>query len=265
MAADPKSDAPITPTDLDHTPTAPTLMATLFAETAGTFLLVIGLIGTALFAANFGASPEGTSLGVGFVGVALAVGITVIAGAYAFGPISGGHFNPAVTVGLAAAGRFPWSGVLGYVVAQIVGGVLATAVLFAIGSFGPEGWLASAQEAGFASNGYDSLSPGGFGLGAVIIIETVFTALFLYVILGVTHETRGTKFAGLAIGLTLTLIHLVTIPVSNTSVNPARSIATAVFGGAEPLTQLWVFLVFPTLGALIAGFTFKPLFDRARA
>jgi aquaporin Z len=241
--------------------TPPTPVATLVAEAAGTFLLVLGVIGTALFAANFGASPEGTSLGVGFVGVALAVGLAVIAGAYAFGPISGGHFNPAVTVGLAAAGRFPWSGVVGYVAAQIVGGALATSVLVAIGFFGPEGWLAAAQQGGFASNGYDALSPGGFGLGAVIIVETVFTALFVYVILGVTHATRGTKFAGLA----LTLIHLATIPVSNTSVNPARSIATAVFGGAEPLAQLWVFLVFPTLGALIAGLTYRPLFVRARA
>ncbi|WP_347344882.1 aquaporin [Microbacterium sp.] len=260
--SDPKPDAPIPPTPLDHTPVAPSTAATLVAEAFGTFLLVLGVISTALFAANFGASDNGTSLGVGFVGVSLAVGLTVVAGAYAFGPISGGHFNPAVTVGLAAAGRFPWSGVLGYIVAQVVGGLVATSLIFLVGLYGPDGWLSAAQEGGFASNGYDAGSPGGFGIGGAIVVEVLFTAIFVIVILGVTHSRRGNPaFAGLVIGLTLTLIHLATIPVDNTSVNPARSIATAVYGGALPLGQLWVFIVFPIVGALIAGFSYRALFD----
>jgi aquaporin Z len=262
--SDPLPDVPVEPTPLDHTPPAggPTTAATLVAEALGTFLLVIGVIGTALFAANFGASPEGTSLGVGFVGVSFAVGLAVMAGAYAFGPISGGHFNPAVTLGLAAAGRFPWSGVLGYIVAQIVGGAVATSVLVLIGLFGPDGWLGAKQDAGFASNGWGVHSPGGFGLGATIVVEVLFTAIFVTVILGVTHRTRGNAgLAGLVIGLTLTLIHLATIPVDNTSVNPARSIATAIYGGTDALAQVWVFIVFPIVGALIAGLAYRALFD----
>ena len=239
-------------------------MATLWAEFFGTFILVLGGVGSAVFAANFGASDNGTSLGIGFAGVALAFGLTVVVGAYAFGPISGAHFNPAVTLGLAAAGRFPWRSSLGYIVAQILGGAAATSVIALIGS-SQAGWFAAASAGGFASNGYDALSPGGFGIGGAIGVEIVFTAVFVFVILGVTHPTRGNPaLAGLAIGLTLTRIHLVTIPVDNTSVNPARSIAAAIFGGAEPLSQLWVFIVFPIVGALIAGFVFRPLFDGTR-
>ncbi|KAA9111210.1 aquaporin [Microbacterium rhizomatis] len=259
--SDPRPDEPIKPTALDHTPVAPSTAATLVAEAFGTFLLVLGVISTALFAADFGLGGNGTPLGVGFTGVSLAVGITVIAGAYAFGPISGGHFNPAVTFGLAAAGRFPWSGVLGYIIAQIVGGLVATTLIVLIGLFGPDGWLAKAQDGGFASNGFGEASPGGFGIGAAIIVEVLFTAIFVIVILGVTHSTRGTTFAGLVIGLTLTLIHLAIIPIDNASVNPARSIATAVYGGGTSLAQLWVFIVFPIIGALIAGFAYKALFD----
>lgn len=256
--ADPIPDKPIDPTPLDHTPVAPSTAATLIAEAFGTFLLVLGVISTAIFAANFGASDNGTSLGVGFVGVSFAVGLTVVAGAYAFGPISGGHFNPAVTLGLAAAGRFPWSRTLGYIIVQIVGGAIATTLIFLIGLFGPEGTVNFAG----ASNGFDELSPGGYSIGGAIVVETLFTAVFVIVILGVTHARRGNPaFAGLVIGLTLTLIHLATIPVDNTSVNPARSIATAIFGGALPLTQLWVFIVFPIVGALIAGFAYRALFD----
>jgi aquaporin Z len=262
---DPRPDKRVAATELHHTPAdipaGPSTAATLVAEAFGTLLLVLGVISTALFAAGFGEGTESANKGVGFVGVSLAVGITVIAGAYAFGPISGGHFNPAVTLGLAAAGRFPWKGVIPYIIAQLVGGVIATTLVVLIGIFGPDGWLATAQDGGFASNGYDELSPGGFGIGAAIIVEVLFTALFVIVILGVTHSTRGSNFAGLAIGLTLVLIHLAIIPIDNASVNPARSIATAVYGGGLAFSQVWVFIVFPIVGALIAGFAYRALFD----
>lgn len=267
MSPDPIPDQPAVPTPLEHTPpeAGPTTGIKLLAEASGTFLLVFGSIGAALFAADFGTSAAGTSLGIGFVGVALAFGLTVVAGAYAWGPISGGHFNPAVTLGLAAAGRFPWRDALGYIIAQIVGGAVGTSLLVLIGMFGPDGWLAARQSSGFASNGFGAQSPGGFGLGAAITAEILFTGVFVLVILGVTHATRGTPLAGLVIGLTLTLIHLATIPIDNTSVNPARSIATAIYGGVDALAQLWVFLVFPIVGALIAGFAHKALFDSRSA
>ncbi|WEK12966.1 MAG: aquaporin Z [Candidatus Microbacterium phytovorans] len=265
MTDDPRPETPVEPAELDHTPppapTGPSTLQTLLAEFAGTFLLVLGGVGSALFAANFGASSNGTSLGIGFVGVSLAFGLTVVAGAYAFGPISGGHFNPAVTLGLAAAGRFPWAKSGAYIAAQVVGGVVATSVLALIGS-SADGWFAAATDGGFASNGYGELSPGGYGIGGAIGVEILFTAIFLFVILGVTHPTRGNPaFAGLVIGLTLTLIHLVTIPVDNTSVNPARSIAAAVFGGGDPLAQLWVFIVFPIVGGVLAGLAHRLVFD----
>lgn len=235
----------------------------LVAEALGTFLLVFGSIGTALFASDFGTGANGSSLGVGFLGVALAFGLTLMAAIYTWGPISGGHFNPAVTFGLAAAGRFAWKDVAGYVVAQIIGGLVATTFIVLIGVFGPDGWLPDAQNAGFASNGWDELSPGGFGFGAAITAEILFTAIFVMVILGVTHPQRGTAaFAGLAIGLALTFIHLASIPIDNTSVNPARSIATAVYGGGLALAQLWVFLVFPLVGGLIGGLLHRGLFER---
>jgi len=259
--SDPRHEKPVPPTPLEHTPTAPSTAATLVAEAFGTFLLVLGVISTALFAAGFGEGTESANKGVGFLGVSLAVGLTVVAGAYAFGPISGGHFNPAVTLGLAAAGRFPWNKSLGYIVAQIIGGAVATTVIVLMG-LSKADWLKGAQDGGFASNGWDALSPGGFGISGAIVVELLFTALFVIVILGVTHPTRGNPaFAGLVIGLTLTLIHLATIPIDNTSVNPARSIATAIYGGPEALTQLWVFIVFPIVGALIAGFAYRALFD----
>ena len=263
MSNDPRPEKSIPPTDLEHTPPpgGPTLGAQLAAEGFGTFLLVFGLIGTALFASHFADAERVFAPGIVYIAASFAVGLAVIMGAYAFGPISGGHFNPAVTLGLAAAGRFPWRGTLAYIGAQIVGGLVATTVLVLIGLFGPPGWLPAAQDSGFASNGWDALSPGGFGMPAAIIIEIVLTGLFLLVILGVTHPTRGTTFAGLAIGLSLTLIHLVSIPVDNTSVNPARSLATAVYGGGEALAQLWVFLVFPVVGAVLAGFAYRALFD----
>jgi aquaporin Z len=235
--------------------TTHSLGARLAAEFFGTFLLVFGVIGTALF----------SSSNTGLLGVALAVGLTVIAGAYSVGHISGGHFNPAVTVGVATAGRMPWKDVAPYIVTQIVGGAVATTILFAIAANGPDGFLADAQAGGFASNGFGDHSPAGFGLVAVIIVEVVLTAVFLYVILGVTAPNSTTAgFAPLAIGLTLTLIHLVAIPVSNASVNPARSIATAIYGGGDALGQVWVFIVAPILGAIIAGATWKLAFDRPK-
>ncbi|MGV8881888.1 MAG: aquaporin Z [Rhodoglobus sp.] len=232
--------------------TAPSLGKRLAAEVFGTFLLVFGVIGTALFASG----------NTGLLGVALAVGLSVIGGAYAVGHISGGHFNPAVSIGAAAAGRFAWSDVLPYVAAQIVGGALATTILFAIRSGAPEGSIAGFDA---VSNGFGDASPGGFGLVSVLLAEVVLTALFLYVILGVTDRRAPSGFAPLAIGLTLTLVHLVLIPISNASVNPARSIATAIFGGAVPLGQLWVFIVAPIVGGLIAGFTYTLLFDKKKA
>lgn len=246
---------------MSESTTARPASSALVAEAIGTFVLVLGVIGTALFAAGYGEGTEAANKGVGFLGVALAVGLTVVAGIYAFGPISGGHFNPAVTVGLAAAGRFPWNRTIAYIIAQVVGGAVATTVIVLIGLFGPNGWLSTAQDGGFASNGWDSLSPAGFGIGGAIVVEVLFTAVFVLVILGVTHPTRGTPaFAGLAIGLTLTLVHLATIPIDNTSVNPARSIATAIYGGPVAIGQLWVFLVFPIVGALIAGYAYRALF-----
>lgn len=229
----------------------------LIAEVFGTFTLVFGVIGTALYASS----------NTGYLGVAFAAGLAVLAAAYTVGHISGGHFNPAVTVGAAAAGRMPWRDVLPYVGAQVVGGVLATTLLAAIAAGGPDGFLATAQEGGFASNGFDDLSPEGFGLVSVLLVEFILTALFLYVILGVTAPGSTTAgFAPLAIGLALVLVHLVAIPVSNASVNPARSIATAIYGGTDALAHLWVFLVFPVLGALLAGFTYRTLFaNRAEA
>jgi len=238
---------------------APTTTAKLTAEAFGTLLLVLGGVGTAVFASN--TFVDGGTTGTVYTAVALAFGLTVVVGAYAFGPISGGHFNPAVTLGLAAAGRLPWKDVWGYIVAQIVGGAIGSTIIFLVALFGPDGWLKKAQDGGFASNGFGEHSPGGFGIGAAIIIEVVLTAFFVIVILGATHPKRGTALAGLAIGLTLTLIHLISIPVTNTSVNPARSIAAAIYGGGDALAQLWVFLVFPIVGALIAGLAYRALFD----
>ncbi len=245
--------------------TAPSTAQKLVAEALGTFLLLFGAVGTALFASDFGTGSNGSSLGVGFLGVALAFGLTILAGIYAWGPISGGHFNPAVTLGLAAAGRFAWKDTPGYIIAQVIGGAVGTTLLVLIGMFGPDGWLTAAQGSGFAANGFGDHSPGGFGLGAAIIAEILFTAIFVIVILGVTSRVASPGFAGLAIGLTLTLIHLASIPITNTSVNPARSIATAIYGGGDALIQLWVFIVFPIVGALIAGFAHRALFEAPAA
>jgi aquaporin Z len=222
----------------------------LGAEFLGTFWLVLGGCGSAVLAAGF------PGFGIGFLGVSIAFGLTVLTMAYAVGHVSGGHFNPAVTLGLATARRFAWRDVPGYVVTQVVAAVAAAAVLWVIAD-GVEGF--SASESGFATNGYGDRSPGGYSLLSVLVVEVVLTAFFLYVILGAT-DTRAPKgFAPIAIGLSLTVIHLVSIPVSNTSVNPARSTGPALFAGADALTQLWAFWLAPLVGAVIAGVSYALL------
>ncbi|NIH52913.1 aquaporin [Lysinibacter cavernae] len=238
--------------------TSPSFGSKLAAETTGTFLLVFGLIGTATFAATL----DGGAASVGTLGACLALGFAVIIGAYAFGPISGGHFNPAVTLGLAAAGRLPWKNTLPYIIAQLIGGIIATTLIYLLALGGPDGFAKTATDSGFISNGFGDQSPGGFGLTSAIIIETIFTAIFIYVILGVTHTRAAAGFAPIAIGLTLTLMLMILIPIDNGSVNPARSIATAIYGGPDWLAQVWVFIIFPILGALIAGFSSRLIFDR---
>ncbi|HGM5491506.1 TPA: aquaporin Z [Serratia fonticola] len=224
----------------------------LFAEFFGTFWLVFGGCGSAVLAAAF---PQ---LGIGFAGVALAFGLTVVTMAYAVGHISGGHFNPAVTMGLFAGGRFPAKDVIPYVVAQVIGGIAAAAVLYLVAS-GKAGFDATAS--GFASNGYGEHSPGGYSLQAAIVIELVLTAFFLIVIHGATDKRAPAGFAPLAIGLALTLIHLISIPVTNTSVNPARSTAVAIFQGTWALQQLWVFWLVPLIGGVIGGLIYRCLLE----
>jgi aquaporin Z len=239
----------------------PTTAQRLGAEFLGTFVLVFGGAGSAVLAANFPADDAGNPLGIGLLGVSLAFGLTVLTMAYAVGHVSGGHFNPAVTIGAAIAGRFAWKDTVGYIATQVVAAIAAAAVLFVVAS-GAEGF--SASESGFATNGFGERSPGGYGLVAALVIEIVLTAIFLYVILGVT-DTRAPKgFAPIAIGLSLTLIHLVSIPVTNTSVNPARSIGPALFAGGEAVGQLWLFIVAPIVGAAIAGVTYKLLLGEGR-
>lgn len=219
------------------------------AEFLGTFWLVFGGCGSAVLAAAF---PK---LGIGFVGVALAFGLTLLTMAYTIGPISGCHINPAVTFGLWLGKRFPARDVIPYVVAQVLGAILAAAVLYAIAS-GRPGFVAGQ----FASNGYGALSPGGYGMGAALLAEIVLTFMFLMVILGATDRRAPVGFAGLAIGLVLTLIHLISIPIDNTSVNPARSTGPALFAGAAELSQLWLFWIAPLIGAGVAGLLYPVLF-----
>ena len=233
----------------------PSLGARLGAEFLGTFWLVFGGCGSAVLAAVF-LTDDNVQLGIGFVGVSIAFGLTVLTGAYAFGHVSGGHFNPAVTIGLAVAKRFEWRGVGPYIGVQIVAASVAGAVLFAI-AYGKEGF--NAVESGFASNGYGDRSPDGYGLVACLIIEIVLTAIFLYIILGATDDRAPKGFAPIAIGLGLTLIHLVSIPVTNTSVNPARSLGVAWFAGGAALAQVWLFFVAPIIGAVIAGATYAAI------
>ncbi|WP_368562096.1 aquaporin Z [Pseudoxanthomonas sp. UTMC 1351] len=223
----------------------------LAAEFLGTFWLVLGGCGSAVLAANFGG--DGNPLGIGLLGVSLAFGLTVLTGAYAFGHISGGHFNPAVSFGLWAGGRFPAKQLLPYVVAQVIGGIAAGFILLQIAK-GTAGFAIDPAAAGaFASNGYGALSPGGYSVAAGFLTEVVLTAFFLVVIMGATHKRAPAGFAPIAIGLALTLIHLISIPVTNTSVNPARSTGVALFAGSGALSQLWLFWLAPILGGLIGG------------
>jgi len=221
----------------------------LSAEFFGTFWLVFGGCGSAVIAAAF------PGLGIGFVGVALAFGLTVLTMAYAVGGISGGHFNPAVSVGLATAGRFSWSELPGYVIAQVAGSIVAAIILYLIVS----GKADFAGVDGFASNGYGDLSPGKYGLLSCLVTEVVLTAMFLIIILGATGKRAPAGFAPIAIGLALTLIHLISIPVTNTSVNPARSTGVALFAGSGAIQQLWLFWLAPIAGAVIGAVIHKSL------
>ncbi len=225
----------------------------LAAELIGTFWLVLGGCGSAVLAAKF---PE---VGIGFVGVALAFGLTVLTMAFAVGHISGGHFNPAVTVGLFAGGRTPARDVIPYIIAQVIGAIIAAGVLYLIAS-GKAGFDLAG---GFASNGYGEHSPGGYSVTAALVCEVVLTAGFLFVIMGATDSRVPVGFAPIAIGLALTLIHLISIPVTNTSVNPARSTGPALFVGGWALAQLWLFWVAPILGGVIGGVAYRGLMGTA--
>lgn len=220
-------------------------MKKFVAEAIGTFWLVIGGCGSAMLAAGV------ENVGIGFMGVALAFGLTVVTMAYAIGHISGAHLNPAVTIGLWVGGRFSGKEVVPYVVSQCIGGIIAAAVLYVIVTGN------GSEIGGFAANGYGEHSPGGYSMEAGILTEFVLTLVFLVVIMGATHKNAASKFAGLAIGLALTLIHLISIPVTNTSVNPARSLSQAVFVGDWALAQLWVFIVFPIAGAIFGGLLYR--------
>ncbi len=222
----------------------------LVAEAFGTFWLVFGGCGSAVLAAAF---PE---LGIGFTGVSLAFGLTVLTMAYAVGHVSGGHFNPAVTVGLWAGGRFPARDVLPYIIAQVAGGIIAAFTLYVIAS-GKAGW--SLDASGLASNGVGSHSPGGYSLEAGFLIEVLLTGFFLFIIMGATHGRAPAGFAPIAIGLALTLIHLISIPVTNTSVNPARSTGPALVEGGIALQQLWVFWLAPLVGGALGGWVYRAL------
>lgn len=221
-------------------------MNKLVAEFIGTFWLVLGGCGSAVLAAAY---PE---LGIGFVGVSIAFGLTVLTMAYAIGHISGCHLNPAVSVGLWIGGRFETKDLFPYIVSQVLGGIAGAAVLYLIAS-GKAGF----EIGGFAANGYGEHSPGGYGMTAALTTEIVMTFMFLIIILGATHSKAPKGFAGIAIGLGLTLIHLISIPVTNTSVNPARSTSQALFAGGWAIDQLWLFWIAPIIGAALAGLVYK--------
>ncbi len=232
----------------------------LMAELFGTFWLVLGGCGSAVLAANFAGPVHG--LGIGFVGVSFAFGLTVLTMAYAIGHISGCHLNPAVSVGLVVAGRFPARDLLPYIVAQVIGAIFAAFVLSQIATGKPGFDLVAS---GFATNGYGDQSPGHYSMVAAFLCEVVMTGFFLFVILGATDERAPAGFAPIAIGLCLTLIHLVSIPVTNTSVNPARSTGPALFVGGAAVSQLWLFWVAPIVGAIIAGVVYPAIAGRRYA
>jgi len=227
----------------------------LSAEAIGTFWLTLGGCGSAVIAAGF---PQ---VGIGLVGVSLAFGLTVVTMAYAIGHVSGCHLNPAVTVGLAAGGRFPANQIAPYVAAQVVGAIVGAAVLYLIASGAPGFDVAK----GFASNGYAEHSPGKYGLIACLVTEVIMTMMFLFIIMGATHGKAPTGFAPLAIGLGLTLIHLVSIPVTNTSVNPARSTGPALFVGGWAIQQLWLFWIAPLIGGALGGVLYRWISDEPSA
>ena len=222
------------------------------AEFFGTFWLVFGGCGSAVFAAGY---PD---LGIGFVGVSLAFGLTVLTMAYAVGHISGGHFNPAVSIGLWAGGKFESKDLVGYILAQLIGAIAAAGVLYLIVS----GKSDFTDVGGFASNGYDELSPDGYSMLSALVAEFLLTLFFLLIILGSTNARAPKGFAPIAIGLALTLIHLISIPITNTSVNPARSSSQALFAGGDYPAQLWLFWLAPIAGAIVAGFIHKAFFDK---
>ena len=231
-------------------------MKKLFAEFFGTYWLVFGGCGSALFAAGI---PD---LGIGFMGVSLAFGLTVLTMAYAVGHISGGHFNPAVSIGLWAGGRFSAKDLASYIVAQCLGAIVAAGTLYAILSGKPGFAIDSTKAGAFASNGFGAFSPDGYSLVSAFLAEFVLTAFFLIIILGATDKFAEGKFAGIAIGLALTLIHLISIPITNTSVNPARSLSQALFVGGEPLSQVWLFWLAPIAGAVCGGLIYKTLLEK---
>jgi aquaporin Z len=231
------------------------LMKKVVAEFIGTSWLVFGGCGSAVLAAGFMTGPPNSiHLGIGFIGVSLAFGLTLLTMVYTIGPISGCHINPAVSLGLWAGKRFSPSELLPYIIAQVLGAIVGSFILYLIAS-GKSGFDLVAS--GFAANGYGEHSPGGYSLFAALVAEVVLTYIFLLVILGATDSRAPAGFAGIAIGLALTLIHLISIPVTNTSVNPARSTGPALFVGGWALQQLWLFWVAPIIGALLAGFTYR--------
>ncbi len=233
------------------------------AEVLGTFWLVFGGCGSAVLAANFittnGSTP--INLGIAFVGVSLAFGLTVLSMAYTVGHISGCHLNPAVSVGLCVGGRFPAKELLPYIVAQVAGAIAGSAVLYFIAS-GKAGWSVGEGAGAFATNGYGDLSPGGYGMVQCFVAEVVLTFFFLLIILGATDSRAPAGFAPIPIGLGLTLIHLIGIPVTNLSVNPARSTGPALFVGGDTIPQLWLFWLAPILGAALAGFVTNTFFSK---
>lgn len=237
---------------------APNLFHRLAAELIGTFWLVLGGCGSAVFAATT-ISSDGYPVGIGYLGVSLAFGLTVLTGVYAFGSISGGHFNPAVTLGAAFARRMEWKALPGYWIVQVIGGLIAGAVVYFVAT-GKKGFTATGH---MAANGYGDHSPGNYSLAAVSLTEIVLTAMFVFIIIGSTDKRAPQGFAGLSIGLALALANLVAIPISNASINPARSTAVAFFNGDGAPAQLWVFWLAPLIGGAIAGLAYPYLFGRA--